>query len=145
MRGIACAFRGRVGRHTDLSYTRTGTALLTFSVAVEDGEQGQTGSTTWVRVIARGALAESLDARLAHDVEVSVEGRITLTARTGRSGEHRCGLDVSAQTVRLTGPAGNRAARTESAPDEWRRPLPSRPDAAGGSATAGAAPWAEAG
>ena len=78
---------------------------------------------------ARGALAESVKARLARGVEVYVEGRLALSARTGRGDEHRCGLDVSAQTVRPTGRAGTRASRTAPAPDEWRRPLPSRPDA----------------
>ncbi len=144
MRGIACTFRGRVGRDAELTYTRAGTALLTFSVAVEESEQGQAGPTTWVRVAARGALAESLKGRLAHGVEVAVEGRLTLSTRTGRGDAHRCGFDVSAQTVRPTRPAGARAARTGPAPDEWRRPLPSRPDAPGTSATS-AGPRGETG
>ena len=142
MSGISCTFRGRVGRDADLTYTQAGIALLTFSVAVEESEPGQAGPTTWVRVAARGALAESLEGRLTHGIDVAVEGRLTLSARTGRGDAHRCGFDVSAQTVRPTGPAGTRAVRKERARDEWRRQLPSRPDAPG---TTGAAPRAEAG
>ena len=129
MSGIACAFRGRVGRDAELSYTRTGTAVLTFSVAVEEGRAGQVGPMTWVRVAARGEVAESLEGRLVHGADVYVEGRLRLRQRSGRGGEHRCGLDVSAQTVRPAGRAGTGASRRAPAPDEWRRPLPSRPDA----------------
>ena len=130
MSGITCAFQGHVGRDVELRYTRSGAAVLTFSVTVEDGRAGQVGPTTWVRVTARGALAESLGGRLVHGADVYVEGRLRLRQRSGRGGEHRCTLDVSAQTVQPMGRTVNRAASPEPASEEWRRPLPSRPDAA---------------
>ena len=137
MNGIVCAFQGRVPRDAELKYTQTGTAMLTFSVAVSDNKAPQDAPPEWVRVVAWGEMAESLEGRLVGGTECYVEGRLKLSEWTGRDGEHRAGLNVSAWTVQPMGQIGNRAPRPERAIEEARRQPAGRSPGAGAPDEAG--------
>jgi single-strand DNA-binding protein len=110
MNGITAAFQGRLPRDADaLRYTSQGTALLSFSVAVEDSRRGEGDPTEWVRVTAWGELAEDLVDRLPKGAEVYVEGRLRCEQWTGSDGQPRAGLAVSAWKVEPLGQIGRRA------------------------------------
>ena len=127
MNGIVCAFQGRVSRDAELKHTQSGTAMLTFSVAVADSKASQDAPPEWVRVVVWGELAESLEGRLVGGTECYVEGRLKLSEWTGRNGEHRAGLNVSAWAVQPMGQIGTRAPRPERAIEEGRGQLGGTP------------------
>jgi single-strand DNA-binding protein len=103
MNGLHAAFTGRLGGEPEQRYTRTGKALLTFSVAVDenttDTEDRAAPETHWVRVTAREDLALSLAERLHKGVPVYIGGRLRLDRWTKPDGTERSGLSVSAWTV----------------------------------------------
>lgn len=72
-----CMFSGKLGRDSELRFTSTGKARLTFSVAVNEyagkGDNGRTKfDTTWVNMVLWGARAETAKDMLTKGVEVRV-------------------------------------------------------------------------
>lgn len=94
MKGIACAFQGRLGRDAALKQTGAGKPFLTFSVVVamrNDAEQ-------WVNVSAWSDSIAELAPDLKQGVEVYCEGKIELRQWESENGP-RSGLSVSASKV----------------------------------------------
>jgi single-strand DNA-binding protein len=120
--GITCAFQGRLGGDAELRYTQQGTAMLVFSVAVEDARRGDGERAEWVRVTCWGERAEDLAPHMVKATEVYVEGRLKLWQGQGRDGTPRAGLSVSAWKVEPLGQIGQRApapAQSETVEERW--------------------------
>jgi single-strand DNA-binding protein len=100
MNGLACAFTGRLGGDPELRYSQGGTAMLQFSVAVDENtsatEERAAAETQWVRCTLWGDQATALGDQLTKGCQVYVEGRLRLNRWTSKSGESRSGLNVSA-------------------------------------------------
>jgi len=78
---------GRAGRDAELRYTPTGKALLKFSLAVEEGWDGDEKKpvTRWYDVSAWDALAESLSGKIKTGARLWVFGKTSVY--TGASGD----------------------------------------------------------
>ena len=103
MRGIQCAFTGKLGQDAELKTSKSGNPWLSFSVAVDEASEE---STTWIRIAVFGELATRLHPELKKGTEVYCEGRLKLDSWTGRDGRERSGLSVAASRVEVLGGIG---------------------------------------
>lgn len=103
---------GNLGSDPEMKYTPSGVPVTKFSVAVNKSWTGQDGTrqekTTWFRVTAWRALAETCAKYLSKGRQVLVIGEIE-EARpwTDRDGNTRASLEVTAQVVRFIGTRGD--------------------------------------
>ena len=135
MTAIVAAY-GRLGQDPKPISTRTGTAMAAASLAVDVADpRGRDdaggGPPLWLKVVAFGALAESL-ARHAKGDPLSVSGRLQVRrydAGGATREEWQCIADsiVSARAAR---PRGGRKAKAGGGNGEGRarRPAPARQD-----------------
>lgn len=99
---------GNLGSDPEMRYTPSGVAVTTFSLAVNKSWTSQDGQrqdkTTWFRVTAWRALAETCSKYLTKGRQVLVIGEVE-DARpwTDREGNTRASLEVTAQIVRFIG------------------------------------------
>jgi len=112
--GLHCAFTGRLGGEPEQKYTRTGKAMLTFSVAVDENtvesEDRAAPETQWVRATCWEEQALELAEKLHKGTPVYVEGKLRLDRWTAPDGAERSGLSLSAWTVQPMG-VGRKSAR----------------------------------
>jgi len=104
---------GNVGRDPELRYTQSGTAVCDFSVAVSrrwtDRQSGQQREkTTWFRVSAWRALAETASQYVHKGMQIMVAGEVDVSAYMGQDGEPRGSLDLAARDIQFLGRAGER-------------------------------------
>ena len=103
---------GNVGRDPELRYTPTGTAVTSFSMAVNDQYTNQAGEkvkqTTWFRVTSWGKQAEVCNQYVKKGMTVLVEGTLTADKATGnprvyqkKDGTWAANFEVNASTVRF--------------------------------------------
>ncbi len=120
---------GNLGRDPEMRYTPDGTPVTNFSVATNrrwtnaDGSQGE--ETVWFRVTAWRRLGEVCNEYLEKGRQVLVEGRLKPDAETGgprvyqrRDGGYGASFEVTAQTVKFLGRAGQVAADVPEMPDQ---------------------------
>ncbi|MGH8589436.1 MAG: single-stranded DNA-binding protein [Gammaproteobacteria bacterium] len=94
---------GRLGRAPEQRTTAAGKAMVTASVVVDLGRDGE--MPEWFSLAAFGTVGEGLARHVKGDM-ISVSGRLTKSAWTGRDGVERSGFSVlvdfiaSARTVR---------------------------------------------
>ena len=93
MKGIACAFEGRLGRDAEARTTNAGRQFLAFSVIVGEDEEAQ-----WLNVSAWSDHLTELGPSLLKGVEVYVEGKLKMRHWESAEGP-RSGLQVSASVV----------------------------------------------
>src|SRR5262249_23534726 len=117
-----------------LKYLANGTALLSFSVAVDQSysaeEQRAAPEPLRVRVTVWADLAEALADQLHKGSAVYIEGKLTLSQWTARHAGARAGLNVSARRCEVHGligkaapqPAAGSAGRSEPAIALGERP-----------------------
>lgn len=111
-------FVGNLGGDVDLRFTADGTAVASFSVAVNRKWNGGE-ETTWLRVSAWRNQAEPCAQYLHKGSSVLVEGRLTPDRDTGspriwtaQDGTPRAGYDVTAdRVIFLQGNGGQRQER----------------------------------
>lgn len=104
---------GNVGRDPELRYTQSGTAVCDFSVAVSrrwtDRQSGQPREkTTWFRVSAWRALAETASQYVHKGMQIMVAGEVDVSAYMGQDGEARGSLELTARDIQFLGRAGER-------------------------------------
>jgi single-strand DNA-binding protein len=93
---------GNVGRDPEMRYTANGSAITTFSVAVNrsygvDGERRE--ETEWFNIVTWSKLAELLGQHLQKGRKVYVEGRLTNRSWDGPDGQKRYRTEVIANQV----------------------------------------------
>lgn len=79
---------GRLGGDPELKYSTSGTAVCTFSLAVNTG-WGERQRTTWYRVTAFGKTAENANQLLKKGSWVMVHGESYTEDWTGKDGKTR--------------------------------------------------------
>jgi single-strand DNA-binding protein len=98
---------GNITRDPELRYVPSGTAVATFSVAVNRAYKDKTGEkkeeVTFVRVEAWGKTAEICGEYLKKGSAVLVEGRLKSSSWEGQDGQKRSSLDVVAVSVQFVG------------------------------------------
>jgi single-stranded DNA-binding protein len=108
MKGIHCALQGRLGQNLELRRSVNGKDWCRLSVGVGEGDD-----LTWVSVAAFEDKARTLTG-VSKGVEVYVEGRLSLSAWTGKDGQQRTGLSVTAWQVQPMGQIGRRKPKVQS-------------------------------
>ena len=99
---------GNLGGDPELRYMQNGNAVCNFSVAVterwrdrQSGEQQE--RTTWYRVAAWGAQAETCNTYLQKGRQVMVIGNVQARGYVNNNGEAAASLDLRAREVRFLG------------------------------------------
>ena len=112
---------GNVGQEPTMRYTKEGTAVCDFSVAVNrvwtdkaSGERAE--EVTWFRVTCWRALAEIASQYVVKGRQVMVAGRVSVDAYIDKHGEARATLELTAQDLQLLGARGDGEGETEGAP-----------------------------
>jgi single stranded DNA-binding protein len=117
MKGIHCALQGRLGQDVELRRTATGKDWCRLSVGVGEGDE-----VTWVSVVVFEEKAKVLE-RTPKGVEVYVEGRISLNTWTGKDGQQRTGLSVTAWRVEVLGQIGKQRLTKREEHDDTAIPF----------------------
>lgn len=107
---------GNVG-NAEFSYTKTGKAVLKFSVAVNKHWKGADGErkeeTTWFKVTVWEKYAEALSAIIRKGSLVMVQGEVSVSAYLDKAGEAKASLEVRATNVQNFTPKSRSATGTE--------------------------------
>ena len=100
---------GNLTRDVQLRYTRSGTPIAQFRLAINrrfrDQEGNQKEETVFVDVETWGRQAETVSEYLAKGWTAFVDGRLRLDEWTSRDGTRRSKLVVVAERVQSLGPA----------------------------------------
>lgn len=110
-----CTITGRLGRDAELRNTRTGDAVLNFSVANDIG-YGQQKTTQWVRCVLWGKRGEALCDFLRKGTLVAVSGSVSLSEYTSQAGQKSASLEIRVNEVTLLGSKdsdGDRGGRSD--------------------------------
>jgi single-strand DNA-binding protein len=106
---------GNVGRDPEMRYTANGSAVTTFTVAVNRNYQSQEGErreeTDWFEVVTWNKLAELCSQFLQKGRQAYVEGRLHTRSWEGQDGQKRYRTEVIAQTVLFLGSPGGSSNR----------------------------------
>jgi single-strand DNA-binding protein len=103
---------GNLGRDPEMRFTPQGTAVTSFTVAVNrkwgGGEDGKNEETIWFRVSAWNRLAEICNEYLSKGKQVYIEGRIRQPQIfTDRNGAVRASLEMTATDMVMLGSRGD--------------------------------------
>jgi single-strand DNA-binding protein len=94
---------GRLTRDLELRYTSGGTAVATFSLAVERPFTNQQGEreVDYIDIVVWGKTAENCANHLGKGRLVAVDGRIQIRPYETKEGQKRKAFEVVAETVRF--------------------------------------------
>ena len=114
---------GNVGREPEMRYTPSGTAVTSFSVAV-NSKYNDEKVTKWFRVTSWGKLAEVCHQYVTKGMKVAVTGELQADKATGapriwekKDGTFACNFEINAsKVVFLSG--GKSKEETEAPKDE---------------------------
>ena len=103
---------GNVGRDPEMRYTPNGSAVTSFSLAVNryytppGGERQE--ETEWFNVVAWNRLAETCNNYVTRGMKIYVEGRLRSNSWVGQDGQTRFRNEIIANTVQfLNRPQGS--------------------------------------
>ncbi|MDD4172270.1 MAG: single-stranded DNA-binding protein [Syntrophomonas sp.] len=114
---------GRLTRDPELKYTPNGTAVATFSLAVN--RKFNRDETDFIDIVAWRGLAENCANYLGKGRMAAVEGRLQIRTYENKEGQKRKATEVVADDVRFldkpgTGSAsGSASASSRREPDPW--------------------------
>jgi len=103
VKGIECAFVGRLGKDAELRTSSAGREWMLLSVIV-----GEQPDEQWVNVSSWSTTIAELAKTLLQGAQVYAEGRLKLRHWTAHDGTPRTGLSVSASLIQPLALIGNR-------------------------------------
>lgn len=106
---------GHLGGDPEMRYTQSGAPVTSFSVAVNarrHTSEGNGESTQWFRVSCWNRLAEVAAEYLRKGRTVYVEGSLQVREYSGRDGQNRVSLDLTARELQMLD------GRPDGAPEE---------------------------
>ena len=99
----SCIFIGNAGRAPQVRTTADGTEVASFSLAVStwkaDGEAK--GEPIWLRIVAFGKLAETVEKFVKKGSQVLVAGRLSVREYTTKDGKERTSVEIRAQSIEV--------------------------------------------
>jgi single-strand DNA-binding protein len=102
---------GNIGQDPEMRFSQNGTAVTTFTVAVNRTPRSQQGGEEqppdWYRVVCFGQLAEMADQYYAKGNKVYVEGRLQINRFTGNDGQERQSVEIVASELMNLTPRGD--------------------------------------
>ena len=121
----SCRFTGRLGRDPEMRYLPTGTALATFSLALNQHRynsetKGYDKETQWVYLSAFGKLAENIIKLLQKGSLIEVDAQYRSSRYEGEDGKPRYNHNFIVRSMNLLakGRSNNGDAPAESSGDE---------------------------
>ena len=114
-------FAGRLGRDSELRHTGAGTAVLGFSLAVDQHRKGEK-TTLWIDCSIWGDRAEKLAQYLTKGTCIAVAGEVGVRTYEARDGSTRATLTCNVRELTLLG-----GKRDESTPHAEPRHTPRAP------------------
>lgn len=92
---------GRLGKNPELNRTPSGTAVTSFSLAVDRDFKGQSGEreTDWIDVVAWRGTAEFVSKYFTKGRVAVVEGRLQTRKWKDKDGNNRVAVEVVADNV----------------------------------------------
>lgn len=99
---------GRLGKDPELSTTATGTARVTFSIAVDRISKDKEKTVDWIPITAWDKQATLCDKYLVKGSKVGIVGRIQSRTFDDRNNYRRTVVEVVATSVEFLDPKGTR-------------------------------------
>ena len=89
---------GRITRDIELKHTPKGMAVVSFSIAMDEGYKDQSGQwqkkTTFIDCVAFDKVAEQVNIQARKGMSVIVEGKLTIKKYTDKSEVERTVLEI---------------------------------------------------
>ena len=96
-------FTGNIGKDAETRFTKSGTAIASWSIAVKSG-YGDNEKTTWIKCLLWGKRAEGgLIPYLTKGTQIAVSGEISLSEWTNKDNETRTTLELNVNEIDLIG------------------------------------------
>jgi single-strand DNA-binding protein len=98
-----CVFVGNAGREPEIRMTPDGTPIANFSLAVStwSREAEGKGEPIWLRIVAFGKLAETVEKFLKKGSQVLVAGRLSIREYTTKEGKEKTAVEIIAQSIEV--------------------------------------------
>src|SRR5438477_12503276 len=98
-----CMFVGNAGRAPEIRTTADGTTIASFSLAVStwSREAEGKGEPIWLRIVAFGKLAETVEKFVKKGSQVLVAGRLSLREYTTKDGKEKTSVEIIAQSIEV--------------------------------------------
>jgi single-strand DNA-binding protein len=99
----SCMFVGNAGRAPEIRTTADGTTIASFSLAVStwSREAEGKGEPIWLKIVAFGKLAETVEKFVKKGSQVLVAGRLSLREYTTKDGKERTSVEIIAQSIEV--------------------------------------------
>ena len=96
-------FVGNAGRAPEIRTTADGTTIASFSLAVStwSREAEGKGEPIWLKIVAFGKLAETVEKFVKKGSQVLVAGRLSLREYTTKDGKERISVEIIAQSIEV--------------------------------------------
>src|SRR5947207_13035137 len=98
-----CLFVGNAGRAPEIRTTTDGMQVASFSLAVStwSREAEGKGEPIWLRIVAFGKLAETVEKFVKKGSHVLVAGRLSIRDYTNKEGKEKTSVEIIAQTIEV--------------------------------------------
>src|SRR6266581_4962435 len=98
-----CTFVGNAGRAPEVRTTTDGTIIASFSLAVStwSKEAEGKGEPIWLRIVAFGKLAETVEKFVRKGSHVLVAGRLSVREYTTKDGKERTAVEILTQSIEV--------------------------------------------
>src|SRR5258708_35643667 len=98
-----CMFVGNAGRAPEIHTTADGMQVASFSLAVStwNREAEGKGDPIWLRIVAFGKLAETVEKFVKKGSQVLVAGRLSVREYTTKDGKERTSVEIRAQSIEV--------------------------------------------
>src|SRR5438552_3254736 len=98
-----CLFVGNAGRAPEIRTTNDGMTVASFSLAVStwSREREGKGEPIWLRIVAFGKLAETVEKLVKKGSQVLVAGRLSVREYTTKDGKERTSVEIIAQSIEV--------------------------------------------
>src|SRR5713226_3439696 len=108
-----CMFVGNAGRAPEIRTTNDGMQVASFSLAVSTwsrevvgvanakAKAAKEGEPIWLRIVAFGKLAETVEKFVKKGSQVLVAGRLSVREYTTKAGKERTSVEILAQSIEV--------------------------------------------
>src|SRR5437667_9990732 len=98
-----CVSVGNAGRATEMRTTNDGTQVASFSLAVStwNREAEGKGEPIWLRIVAFGKLAETVEKLVKKGSQVLVAGRLSVRDYTTKDRKEKTVVEIIAQSIEV--------------------------------------------
>src|SRR5436190_6417608 len=98
-----CTFIGNAGRAPEIRTTNDGMQVALFSLAVStwSKEAEGKGEPLWLRIVAFGKLAETVEKLVKKGSQVLVAGRLSVREYTTKDGKEKTSVEIIAQSIEV--------------------------------------------